>query len=266
MSVSWRMCSTVFSANSARTSSIRSRWAASSRSSSGTVRMVPRKISLPADGDGALAGDGQRLSVAEQVEDRGLGRVDEADAGPGHHQRPGVRVLPVRGRRGVHHRRHPGGDQLLRRDPVHVHVVDHRDIARLQAFHQMLRAPAETRRALDRDGTGPGSAATPEQGGQATTTGGCHEIRLCERLKRSQIEPGYPPGSEPIRTNSGGEELSGVLGGGLVGGLAAEHAADLLDHALAGEALDASPPPARRRCPFRGGSGRRRGRRPGAGG
>jgi hypothetical protein len=145
MSVSWRTCSTVFSANSARTSSIRARWAASS-----------------------------------QVEDLCLGGVDEADPGARQHQRPGVRILAVGRRRRVHHRRDPAGDQLLGRDPVDVHVVDHGHVARLQPLHQVLRAPAEPRRALDRDGVGPGSAATPEQGGQAATTGGCHALRLCD--------------------------------------------------------------------------------------
>ncbi len=56
-------------------------------------------------------------------------------------------------------------------------------------------------------------------------------------------------GLEQTRSG-GGEQLSGVAGRRLVGALAAEHAADLLDHALAVEALDRGRWPARSATSF----------------
>ncbi len=105
------------------------------------------------------------------------GDVDQPDPGPGQHQRPGVRVGAVGGGRGVDHRGDAGGDQLLGRDPVDVDVVDHGDVARAQAFDQVLGALAEASGPFDRR-VGSGPSASSEQGGQATATDGGHAPRL----------------------------------------------------------------------------------------
>ncbi len=67
----------------------------------------------------------------------------------------------------------PGRDQLLGGDPVDVEVVDDGDVARVQAFDQVLGALAEAGGSFDR---GIGSCAVPpaQECGEATAASGGH--------------------------------------------------------------------------------------------
>ena len=53
--------------------------------------------------------------------------------------------MPAWTRISVDHRGHAGGDQLLGRDTVDVFVVDHGDLAGLDAPQEMLRAGVDAR-------------------------------------------------------------------------------------------------------------------------
>ena len=90
-----------------------------------------------------------RSPSREQLEGIALLDVDQRHPGLGQQQRPGVRVAPVGGRRGVDHGAHPGRDQLLGGDPVDVDVIDDGDIAGREAFDQVLGAPPEPSRAFE---------------------------------------------------------------------------------------------------------------------
>ena len=110
---------------------------------------APAQDLLAADADDA-ARDRHRLAVAQQLEGVARRDVDQQHPGAGEQQRPGVRVAPVGGLRGVDHRPHAGRDQLLGRDPVDVEVVDDRDVAGTQPLDQVLGAAPEPGGALDR--------------------------------------------------------------------------------------------------------------------
>ncbi len=89
--------------------------------------------------------DRHRVAVAKPLEKLSTGHVDQADPGPGEHQRSGVGVATVGGLRGVQHGTHAGRDQLLGRDPVDVEVVDDRNVAGPEALDQRAwcAAPGE---------------------------------------------------------------------------------------------------------------------------
>ena len=120
------------------------------------IRTVPPSIAQP-------------VAVVEQLEEAGARGIDEADPGPGQHQRPRVGVLAVGGGRGVEHGGDPGRDQLLGRDPVDVEVVDDGDVARAQLLHQVLGALSQAGGPVDRR-VRACPVATPEQSGEATAT------------------------------------------------------------------------------------------------
>ena len=215
--------------------------------------------------------DPQPVAVFEQLEEAGAGGVDEADPLPRQHQRAGVGVLAVGGGRGVEDRGDAGFDQLLGGDAVDVDVVDDGDVAGPQALDQVLGPLAQPGRAFDRRFRAH-TVATPEQSRKATATGGGHATQI-RRQGWAPQEQGVcyqrlacEPKCRRSLSGQRPQQLAGVAGGGLVGALAAEHAADLLDHALAVEALDGGQRARPRRLASRAGSGRRRARRPGAGG
>ena len=121
--------------------------------------------------------DPQPVAVGEQPEEVRLRGIDQADAGVGQHQRPGVGIATVRGGRGVEDGDGTGVDQLLGGDPVDVDVVDDGDVAGPHPLDQVLGAGAQTGRPFDR-GVGARTIAAPQKSRQAPATGGGHRLRL----------------------------------------------------------------------------------------
>jgi hypothetical protein len=99
--------------------------------------------------DHGAAADGHGVAVGELLEQRGVHRVHERDAGTGQDQRPGVRVAAAGRGRDVDHCLHAALDEVLGRHAVEVGVVDHGNVLRRQPADEVLRAPAESRRPLD---------------------------------------------------------------------------------------------------------------------
>ena len=94
-SPSSRTCAIVFSANSAqRLVDPLALLARAARASSSTSSTRPREHVL-AVATHLAAVDRHRVAVAEHLEERRRGRVDQQDPGPGQHQRAGVRVAAV---------------------------------------------------------------------------------------------------------------------------------------------------------------------------
>ena len=176
----------------------------------------------------------QPLALAQQLEGVALFDVDQQHPGAGEHQRPGVRVAAVRGRRRVEHGPHAGRDQLLGRDPVDVEVVDDGDVAGREPLDQVLGAAAEPGDALDRPRPGPRrSAVRAAQGSDGDWRWPRSEVNRSGKRRKARV----------AQASGGREQLAGVAGRRLVGAAAAEHAADLLDDPLAVEALAPSPSP-----------------------
>ncbi len=84
---------------------------------------------------------GDHVAVADLLEQRRAGGVDERHSAPDELERPRVREAARNGRRDVDDDPHPGLDELLRGDPVELGVVDDRDVIRAEPRHQPLRAP-----------------------------------------------------------------------------------------------------------------------------
>jgi hypothetical protein len=87
--------------------------------------------------------DHEVLSVSQLLEERGGGRLDEPHPGSRQHQRSRVRIAPGRERRDVDHGAHAGRRQVLGGDAVEVRVVDHGEVAGLEALHEVLGPAVE---------------------------------------------------------------------------------------------------------------------------
>ena len=108
--------------------------------------------------------DANLLALVQAVEHVLTGTVDKRDAGLDHSDRPAVRV-PARDRfAGVHDRAHARSDEAFGGDPVEIAVVDHGDVARLQALHEVLGPPVDANRSghgRRRTRATPGHAPSP---------------------------------------------------------------------------------------------------------
>src|SRR5699024_5633593 len=125
-----------------------------------------RRVVLPgAGGDGPVLeehlvpGDRELLAVADLLEDGGAQAVDQHDAGVHEDPRTGVGVPAGGGGGDVEHRGRLPLHEGLGGDPVDVLVVDHGDVAGLEALGEVLGALAEARGA--REGGAHRSAPRP---------------------------------------------------------------------------------------------------------
>ena len=110
------------------------------------VECAARREAGPVPED-ARAANRQPFAVRHLLEELGVRDVDEAHAAADEEQRPWVRVAARLRRRHVDDDAHPRLDELLGRDAVDVGVVDDRDVLGAEAAHELLRPPAEPRRA-----------------------------------------------------------------------------------------------------------------------
>ena len=85
----------------------------------------------------------QDVALDDAVHHLGAHLVDQGDAGRGQQEGPEVGVAAGDGAGGVDHRRRLGPDEALGRHPVEVLVVDHRDLARLEAGDEVLGAAVD---------------------------------------------------------------------------------------------------------------------------
>src|SRR6185503_2237211 len=99
----------------------------------------------------ARAANADILPVAELVEQRRAGRVDQPHTAPHEQERARVREAAGLGARHVHDDSHAGLEQLFGRDTVDVLVVDDRDVAWPEAADEVLGAAAEARPAGELD-------------------------------------------------------------------------------------------------------------------
>ena len=121
------------------------------------LRSRPRRAPVPATEQLAVAPDlagldAQDVTLLHEVHELGPDVVDQRDARLHDADRAAVRV-PARDRlRAVDHRDDALLDEAVGGDAVEVAVVDHRDVARLQARDHVLRALVGMGRALDGEG------------------------------------------------------------------------------------------------------------------
>ena len=94
--------------------------------------------------------DGDRLAIGEAIKQRVIGQVNEVGAGLHQQLRAEVRVGAAAGGPAVEYGGCAGGDQLLRRDPVDVEMVDHGYVSAGEVPDQQLGAPAQPRGTRDR--------------------------------------------------------------------------------------------------------------------
>src|SRR3954468_19448787 len=90
--------------------------------------------------------DVQHLAFTYAVHDLGPDVVDQRDAGGGHEQRSDVGIATRDRARRIDAGPGPRLHDLLSRDSVEVLVVDHRDVAGLEASSEPLRARVDARR------------------------------------------------------------------------------------------------------------------------
>src|ERR1700761_8730514 len=237
MSVSWRTCSTVFIANSPSTSSIRSRWAALSLSSSGTLRSRPRSTSssptrtAPSPSlvscwpsrsrskTGASGASTRRMPARASISGPAFGYLPSLE---------GEALITAETPRSI------SSSAAIRSTLTWLITATSPGCRRFTRC--LVRPPS---RAVPTIGTGvlrvpprrPSKAGRRRRLVVATGSG------YVTGLKEAKFWLLYPGGG--AAKLGGGEQLARVLGGGRVGGLAAEHAANLRDHALPLEPLDA---------------------------
>jgi hypothetical protein len=100
--------------------------------------------------DQPLAVDNHGIAVGQNLEKRRARGVDQPHARPDKRQRPGVGIASVGGGRDVDHRLHPGGGELLGRDPVEVEVIDDGNVGGPQALDEVLRLAPQPGAAVNR--------------------------------------------------------------------------------------------------------------------
>ena len=231
-----------------------------------------------------VAVDGDRRPLVDRLHHLGADVVDQGDAGLAEQQRPEVRVAAGDRGGGVDHRHRGGVDQRLGRHPVEVLVVDHRDVAGLQALDQPLGAPVDPGDAGDRpvrvgaaSRTAPTAAAVdavtwsaPGRLGRRDAdrrpSGRRHGRAVVGSVVRRGGSPAGVATQRPLLAGRGRQQLGGVGAGGVAVGLARQHARQLDDPLVVVEHGRPATRSRRRRSAWPPAPGRRRRPPPGAGG
>ena len=177
-SVSWRTWATVFSANSAERLVDPFALLLHLPLQLGRRRGRGRAATSSLADEDRLAVDPHPVAVFEQLEEAGVGGVDQADPGAGQHQRPGVRI-PARREEA----------EALRTAATPASISSSAAMRSMLTWSMTAMSPGRRRLtrclvrspepgdAFDRR-LRPSAVPAPEQGRKATATGGGHALRL----------------------------------------------------------------------------------------